>query len=59
MDVASAVSTVSEMNDDELVATLKQVERAYIHFMIEANLRGLDTAQHSQLLGVVKRLRTV
>lgn len=55
----SVVSRVSEISDDELVANLVAVERAYIHLLIEAQLRGTQIDPEIRLVGVVQRLRRV
>ena len=55
----SVVSRVSEISDDELVANLVAVERAYIHLLIEAQLRKTQIDPEIRLVGVVQRLRRV
>lgn len=59
MDLDSAVSQVSQLSDDDLVQNLVQIERAYLHYLIEATLRGQETDPDKRVVGVVQRLRSV
>jgi ribosomal protein L29 len=59
MDMENLVSRVSELTDQELVTYLQEVERTYIHLMIEATLRGKETEPEKSAVGVVQRLRSV
>lgn len=59
MNLDSAVSQVSQLSDDELVQNLVHIERAYLHYLIEASLRGHEPDPDKRVVGVVQRLRSV
>lgn len=59
MDTDFLVTNVSALTDDELLVSIREVERTYIHLMIEATLRGKETEADNSAVGVVQRLRSV
>jgi hypothetical protein len=59
MDTDFLVTNVSALTDDELLTSIGEVERTYIHLMIEATLRGKEAEADNNAVGVVQRLRSV
>ena len=59
MDTDFLVTNVSALTDDELLTSIGEVERTYIHLMIEATLRGKETQADNNAVGVVQRLRSL
>jgi hypothetical protein len=47
------------LTDEELAEYICELERAYVHLLIEAALRGTTIDAATRLGGIVKRLRPV